>query len=129
MSCVILPMAPTGVMSVSPVARQATMARKKDMTTARMPIHQWMPKNQIWRITAAMPVTITPMANHEPGTSTAASASSWAVVLLAFLNMAARPEKARRTVRHCMKNPNRPAVTIMATPGHMSQRTMLRKPP
>ena len=55
-SWVILPIAPTGVMSVSPVARHATMARKKDMITARIPIHQWMPKNHIWRTTAARPV-------------------------------------------------------------------------
>ena len=34
MSCVTLPMAPTGVVSVSPVTRQATKARKKASSTA-----------------------------------------------------------------------------------------------
>ena len=34
MSCVTFPMAPVGVMLASPVIRQTTSARKKEMTTA-----------------------------------------------------------------------------------------------
>ena len=43
-SCVILPIAPMGVMSDSPVARQATMARKNVISTATIPIQSEVPK-------------------------------------------------------------------------------------
>ena len=41
-SCVTLLSGPVGVMSVSPVAREATTTSRKVMRTARTPIHQWM---------------------------------------------------------------------------------------
>ena len=45
-SCVILPIAPIGVVSVSPVARQATIARKNVRNTATNPMIQDVPKTK-----------------------------------------------------------------------------------
>ena len=75
-SCVILPIAPIGVMSVSPVARAATIDRKKVTSTARMPIHQVMSNSQWPRITQAVPAASVPATNQLDGTSTWASGSS-----------------------------------------------------
>ena len=54
-SCVILLSGPTGVMSVSPVARAATTTSRNVASTAISPIHQWMWKNQLPSTIAAVP--------------------------------------------------------------------------
>ena len=52
-SCVTLPMAPMGVVSVSPVTRQATTASRKERSTANVLCHQGMPKVRSARNTSA----------------------------------------------------------------------------
>ncbi|NBX30659.1 hypothetical protein EBR04_09520, partial [bacterium] len=69
-------MAPIGVMSVSPVARAATIERRNVTSTARMPIHHEMPKSQWPSTTQAVPKMSEPARNQEAGTSTRASGSS-----------------------------------------------------
>ena len=74
-SWVIFPIAPTGVVSVSPVTRQATRARAKDSSTATAVCQYGMPK--VWWPSQASPrnPTTWPETNHEAGVSMAASGS------------------------------------------------------
>src|SRR5262245_58927813 len=60
------------------------------------------------------PVIAVPIANHEVGTSVAATSSSWP---LAF-ELRPKPLKARAMVRHCIANARSPDETMIGTPSH-----------
>src|SRR5947209_6701504 len=69
MSCVTLPIAPTGVVSVSPVTRQATSASQKDSATATTLSQTAMPKLACPSQASATSDTIWPAANQLMGAS------------------------------------------------------------
>src|SRR5262245_20504048 len=69
MSWVTLPIAPTGVVSVSPVTRQATSASKKDSATAITLCQTGMPKLACPSQASATSDTIWPTANQLIGAS------------------------------------------------------------
>src|SRR5271169_4768308 len=69
MSCVTLPIAPTGVVSVSPVTRQATRASQKDSATAITVSQTGMPKLACPSQASATSDTIWPTANQLMGAS------------------------------------------------------------
>ena len=72
-SWVILPMAPTGVVSVSPVTRHATSASANDSSTASAVCQYGMP-NARWPSQASPTNAATwPPTNHEAGASSAAT--------------------------------------------------------
>lgn len=71
-SCVIFPIAPTGVVSVSPVARHATIASTNESNTAMTESHGAMPKPSQPTITSPIVAKIIPAANQRLGTSIAA---------------------------------------------------------
>src|SRR5882724_805823 len=73
-NCMTLPIAPMGVVSVSPVARQAAMQRTNDMTAATMPrgIEIWNAK--YWTMTSPMTMGASPASSQRFGTSIAAIA-------------------------------------------------------
>jgi len=122
-SCVIFPMAPTGVVSVSPVTRQATSARAKERTTARSVCQYGIPKVRCPRIASPAKPSPWPRKNQEGGVSMAFSGSS------AFLpprNMSPMPLNARTALRHCMPKASSPDVTMQAVPPQSVQLTMLR---
>ena len=117
-------MAPIGVMSVSPVARAATIESRNVTSTARMPIHQVMPNSQWPRNTHAAPDTSVPVTNHDDGTSTWASGSSG--LSAAPPKSCESPPKARTTVRHLKANDNSPEATIIAVAGQSTHETIPR---
>ena len=122
-SCVILLKGPTGVMSVSPVARAATSTSRNVASTAITPIHQVM-WNSMWpRITTTSPSTAKPPRNHVPGTSIRSMGS---VPARRFRNAPMVP-KARTTVCQFMKNSSKPDVTIIGTPIHRLHVEIFRK--
>src|SRR5262249_37282455 len=67
--CVTLPIAPTGVVSVSPVTRQATSASQKDSTTATAACQTGIPKLACPSQASATSDTIWPTANQLIGAS------------------------------------------------------------
>src|SRR5262245_13864120 len=68
-SCVTFPIAPTGVVSVSPVTRQATSASQKDSATAIALSQTAMPKVACPSQASATSDTIWPAANQLMGAS------------------------------------------------------------
>src|SRR5207302_5384542 len=68
-SCVTLPIAPTGVVSVSPVTRQATSASQNDSITAIVLCQTGMPKLACPSQASATSDTIWPTANQLIGAS------------------------------------------------------------
>ncbi len=114
-SWVILLSGPTGVMSVSPVARAETTTRKKVAISAITPIHHLMWNSECPSSTAAVPSTMKPPMNHDPGTSIFSIGSSRPALRL---RNAVIVPKARTTVFQFMKNSSSPEVTIMGTPIH-----------
>ena len=123
MSWVIFPIAPTGVVSVSPVTRHATSASANESSTATTVCQYGMPR--VWWPRSASPVTPTiwPPMNHDAGASIAAT-GSFAVLRLPP-NIGPRSVKARSAVRHCMANESRLEVTMHATPPQSVHWTML----
>jgi hypothetical protein len=130
---VILPIAPIGVMSVSPVARAATIDKRNVTTTASRPIHQVIPKSTWPSTTHAVPARATPTTNHDAGTSMWASSSSIRSRARAPpppspptspASVPERPLKARSTVRHLKANDKSPLVTIIAVAGQSTQATI-----
>ena len=114
-SCVILPIAPTGVVSVSPVTRQATSARTNESSTATAVCQYGMPKVRWPSHASPTRPTSCPAMNHEAGVSMAAIGSS--ARRRPPPNIAPRSPKARSAVRHCSANESRLEVTMHATPG------------
>ena len=112
-------------MSVSPVARAATIDRKNVTSTARMPIHQVMPNSQWPRITQAVPEASVPATNQLDGTSMAASGSSGSAAAVPPTSRP-RPPKARSTVFHLSANDSSPEATIIAVEGQSTHDTIPR---
>jgi len=112
-SCATLPMAPVGVVSVSPVTRQATSARKNDMATAITLCHTGMLKLTFASQHSATSDTSCPATNHEAGVSIA-SISPFA--LCAPVTSPRSPRKAFAIALHCMENARRPETTMHETP-------------
>ena len=117
-------MAPMGVVSVSPVARQQTRATTKDMATATRPSQGWMEKARYWRITMPMVMGIRPPTSQETGTSTSATGSAPPVCPRGPLNEA----KARPRVRHWSATEVRLEKTMMAVPPQRAQRVGTTRP-
>jgi len=117
MSWVTLPIGPTGVVSVSPVARQQTRDIKNETATAinPSPTETWKPRYRT--TTVPMPMGISPATSQELGTSIAASASVWAV-----RSLRRKMLKARATVRHSSASEVRLEKTITAVPPQSAQR-------
>ncbi len=65
-----------GVVSVSPVARQATIDSTNDIATATTPAHHEIPNAMICIATIASEIGISPAISHDVGTSTFAMATS-----------------------------------------------------
>ncbi|OPZ80785.1 MAG: hypothetical protein BWY75_03710 [bacterium ADurb.Bin425] len=115
-SCVILHMADMGVTSVSPVARQATRAKRKLRPTVVKPTRGLIEKATYCKITEARARGTTPMISQLLGTSMAAS-GSLSPSCLPLL----RPVKLRTMVFHSMAKAVSPEVTIMAEPVQSAQ--------
>ena len=108
-------MAPTGVVSVSPVTRHATSASANDSSTASAVCQYGMP-NARWPSQASPTNAATwPATNHEAGASSAATGSS---SRRPPRTMAATSVSARSAVRHCSAKASRLDVTMHATPPH-----------
>ena len=120
----ILPIAPIGVMLVSPVARAATIDSTNVNATATTPIHQEMPNSHWPNRTQAPPETRMPAANHEPGTSMRRSGSPAVCSVAADVRL----PKARRIVRHRRAKAVRPEATIIAVAGHNVHELMPLRP-
>ena len=117
-----MPIAPIGVVSVSPVARQATIERMKDIPTAIRPAHQLIWKAMICTSTIAMAIGIRPTMNQELGTSIVAMRSSMEPAPAA---PACGPRRSRvnerATVFHCRPSAARLANTITEVPPQSAQ--------
>src|SRR5690606_10872092 len=68
-----LPMAPMGVMPVSPDTRAATAARKKLSPTAAVPVSGSMPKKPYCAATPETSASTSPATNQPPGTTAPSS--------------------------------------------------------
>jgi hypothetical protein len=112
-SWVILPMAPTGVVSVSPVTRHATSASANESSTATAVSQYGMPK-VTWP-SQASPISAMPCPpmNQDDGVSIAATGSS---LRARPPNIAPRSVKARFAVSHCSATDSRLDVTMHPTP-------------
>ena len=120
-SCITLPMAPIGVVSVSPVARHATIDSTNDMITAMRPAHHEILNATASTMTIAMVIGMRPAMNHEFGTSIAAMLAS----MSSFATFVAGPRRsivnARPTLFHCRPSEARLANTMMLVPPHSAQ--------
>ncbi len=125
MSWVILPSAPSGVVSVSPVAREATTERRAVTTMATEPSRMGMPKARWLRTSTSTEVRITPTANQEPGTSIRSIGSS--VALRRAPKMLAQPaEGAARWCASSRKKLTSAAQVMSEAPPQTDQLTMPR---
>ncbi len=106
-------MAPTGVVSVSPVTRQATSASAKERSTATAVSQYGMPK-VTWP-SQASPISATPCPamNQDAGVSMAARGSS---PRARPPNIAPRSVNARFAVSHWSATDRRLDVTMQPTP-------------
>src|SRR5581483_9529241 len=125
-SWVTLPIAPMGVVSVSPVTRQATSASPKERTTARTLCQYGMPKEACASKARAMSETTWPAMNQEPGTSIASTSEG--VFFSLAENIPPRLRKARRAVRHCIAKLSKPDATMHEVPPHRVHWTTSLKP-
>src|SRR6516165_8377948 len=112
-SCVIFPIAPTGVVSVSPVTRQATSASKKDSATATTLCQTGMPKLACASQASATSDTIWPTANQLIGASMRACSPAPAG---RQENICPRSPNARNAVRQLSAKLNNPAATMQDAP-------------
>src|SRR5256885_16366514 len=125
MSCVTLPIAPTGVVSVSPVTRQATSASQKDSATATALSQTAMPKLACPSQASATSETIWPTANQLIG------ASMWPGSLAAAErkeSICPRSWNALNAVRQLSAKLNSPAATTQDAPNQSVHRTMAAEP-
>ena len=120
-SCITLPIAPTGVVSVSPVARQATIERMNDIPTAIRPAHQLIWKAMICTSTIAIPIGIRPRTNQEFGTSIAAMRCSMSPWTDPAWGPRRSRVKERATVFHWSPRAARLANTMTDVPPHSAQ--------
>ena len=119
----IFPIAPTGVVSVSPVTRHATSASANERSTATAVCQYGIPRMTWPSHASPTRPTIWPPTNHDAGVSIATMGSC--VSLRRPPNIAPRSVKARRAVRHCVANESRLEVTMQATPPQSVHWTMV----
>src|ERR1035441_374032 len=124
-SCVTLPIALMGVVSVSPVTRHATSARAKDITTATALCQYGIPNDACASKASATSETSWPAANHDIGVSMA----SISLGVFDFgENILASSEKARSEMRHFKIKSSRLENTMHAAPGQSVHCTQSRNP-
>ena len=125
-SCVVCPMALTGVVSVSPVTRHATNDKRNAKGTVSTLSQYGMPKVHFASTIKATSEISCPAMNHEVGVSIASiSLTVWPSVRE---NSFVRLLMARIMLRHCMAKENRPEVTMQAAPPQSVHCTRSRKP-
>src|SRR5262245_18934700 len=126
-SCVTLPMAPIGVVSVSPVTRQATSASKKDNATAIAVSQTGMPKLACPSQASATIDTIWPTANHLIGASMA-SMRTGSLAPERKECICPRSRNAFNAVRQLNAKLNSPAATMQDAPNQSVHCTRAAKP-
>src|SRR5207249_11587863 len=114
-SCVTLPMAPIGVVSVSPVTRQATSASKKDSATAIALCQTGMPKPACPSQASGTSDTIWPTANQLIGASMA-SMQPGSLAAERKESICPRSRNALNAVRQLSAKLNSPADTMQDAP-------------
>jgi hypothetical protein len=125
MSWVTLPIAPTGVVSVSPVTRQATSANQKDSATAIAVSHTGMPKLACPSQARATNDTIWPTPNQligasmRPGSLAAAKRKE---------SICSRSRNALNAERQLSAKLKSPAATMQDAPNQSVHCTMAAKP-
>jgi hypothetical protein len=124
-SCVTLPIAPTGVVSVSPVTRQATSASRKDSITATRLCQTGMPKLACASQASATNDTIWPAANQLIGASMRFSSR---VTVGRKENICPRSRNALKAVRQLRAKLSSPAVTMQDAPNQSVHCTIDAKP-
>src|SRR5215472_911737 len=124
-SWVTLPIAPTGVVSVSPVTRQATSASQKDSATAIAVSQTGMPKLACPSQARATNDTIWPTANQLIGASMRPPS-----LAAAERNESSCPRSrnALNAVRQLSAKLNTPAATMQDAPNQSVHCTMVAKP-
>src|SRR2546429_1767004 len=127
-SCVTLPRAPIGVVSVSPVTRQATSASKKDSATAIALCQIGMPKLACPSQASATSDTIWPMANQLIGASMASMRPSSLAAAERKESICPRSRNALNAVRQLSAKLNSPAATMQDAPNQSVHCTMAAKP-
>src|SRR5205085_2685617 len=112
-SCVTFPIAPCGVVSVSPVTRQATTESANERRTARALCHNGMPNEVLASQARATNETSWPITSQDPGVSIASiSVNGWRLRENSF----PMPRNALKAVRHCMKKLSSPEATMHDVP-------------
>src|SRR5262249_39065915 len=124
-SCVTFPIAPTGVVSVSPVTRQATSASKKDSATAMTLCQTGMPKLACPSQASAISDTIWPPANQLIGAS---MCPGWLAGAERKENIWRRSLNALNAVRQLSAKLNSPAATMQDAPNQSVHCTTSLKP-
>src|SRR5436190_1725791 len=124
-SWVTLPMAPTGVVSVSPVTRQATSASRNDSATATTLCQTGMAKLAWASQASATSDTIWPMANQLIGASIELGPS---VAAGRKESICRRSPNARNAVRQLSAKLSRPEATMQDAPNQSVHCTMAAKP-
>src|SRR5438874_6888574 len=123
-SWVTLPIAPTGVVSVSPVTRQATSASQKDRATAITVSQTGMPKLACPSQASATRDTICPTANQLMG----ASMRSGSLAAAERKSICPRSWNALNAVRQLSAKLISPAATMQDAPNQSVHCTMAAKP-
>src|SRR5947207_7576203 len=113
MSCVTLPIAPTGVVSVSPVTRQATSASQQEIANPITGSQTEMPKLACPSQASATSDTIWPTANQLMGAS---MRSASLVAAAREENIWRRSLNALNAVRQVSAKLNSPAATMQDAP-------------
>ncbi len=127
-SWVTLPMAPIGVMLVSPDTRVATTASTPESRTPRSAAHQAMSKRRSWARIESTKVTSAPARNHFAGTSPVDGSSSaspaevslWLGAPAALEGGFFEPVKVETIERHENEKETSDDTTIKVTPGQSS---------
>src|SRR5262250_1877175 len=125
MSWVTLPIAPTGVVSVSPVTRQATSASQKDSATAIAVSQTGMPKLACPSQARATSDTIWPTPNQLIGASMRRGSVGAAE---RKESICSRSRNALNAVRQLSAKLNTPAATMQDAPNQSVHCTMAAKP-
>src|SRR5216683_931263 len=128
MSWVTLPIAPTGVVSVSPVTRQATSASQKDSATAIAVSQTGMPKLACPSQASATSDTIWPTANQLIGASMASMQPSLLAAAERKESICPRSRNALNAVCQLSAKLNSPAATMQDAPNQSVHCTMAAKP-
>src|SRR3954466_11330758 len=125
MSCVTLPIAPTGVVSVSPVTRQATSASQNDSATAITVSQTGMPKLACPSQASATSDTIWPTANQLMGASMRSGSLAAAE---RKESICPRSWNALNAVRQLSAKLSSPEATMQDAPNQSVHWTMAAKP-